>query len=378
MSESDKNLSIIGIGRLGICMALSLDEAGYNVMGVDVFPKYVDAINARTFKSNEPSVSDMLAAASDNLVATTEVDDAINHSDTIFIAVATPTGAGEKVYDHSSLNRVLVDLNDRKVENKHIVVVCTVIPGWSKSVGEFLLRDCVNTTLSYNPEFIAQGDIINGFKNPDMVLIGEGSPEAGDRLEAIYKTVVQNDPEIHRMSVQSAEITKLSLNCFVTMKISYANQIGDIADRVDGADKNDILTAVGADSRVGKKYLKPGYGFGGPCFPRDNRALGLFAQQLDLEPMLCLATDEYNAYHTELMTESKLKELEDVDEVTFEDVAYKPNCPVNIIEESQKLVVAAGVAKAGKKVTIRDRQHIIIEVMKEYGSLFTYEIVDDF
>jgi UDP-glucose 6-dehydrogenase len=175
------------------------------------------------------------------------------------------------------------------------------------------------------------------------------------------------------MSPESAEICKLSINCFITMKISYANQIGDIADRTPGADKFHILRAVGADSRVGQKCILPGYGFGGPCFPRDNRALGGYAERIGINPMLMRATDEYNKYHADLMAEALLKENKDV--YLFEDVAYKPQCPVPIVEESQPLAVAYRLVKKGKKVVIRDRGFIIAEVMKEFGDVFSYETI---
>ena len=130
---------------------------------------------------------------------------------------------------------------------------------------------------------------------------------------------------------------------------------------------------MGADSRIGGKCLLPGYGFGGPCFPRDNRALGGYAESVGIRPLISIATDEYNVIHAERMAERKL--AEDVEEYTFTDVAYKPKCPVPIIEESQKLAVAARVAEAGKKVIIRDRDFILDMVRSEYGNLFEYEEV---
>jgi UDPglucose 6-dehydrogenase len=148
-----------------------------------------------------------------------------------------------------------MNINAKKVANKHIVIGCTVIPGYIEGTGNYLIQDCPNTTLSYHPEFIAQGDIMNGTLRPDMALIGEGSKEAGDVLEEMNIRMTESKPAICRMSPASAEITKLSINCFVTMKVSYANMIGDIADRSPGANKHDILNAVGSDSRVGKKCV---------------------------------------------------------------------------------------------------------------------------
>jgi len=260
------------------------------------------------------------------------------------------------------------------VKNKHVVIGCTVLPGYIATVGRFLLKDCVNTSLSYNPEFIAQGTIMRDYVHPDMVLIGEGSKEAGDILESIYRKICEKPPKFCRMSPESAELTKLSINCFITMKISYANMIGDIADRTSGANKFDVLNAVGHDSRIGTKCLLPGYGFGGPCFPRDNRALGWYAKNIaNIDPMLGTATDDYNKFHAKVMIDDMLKQNKDV--YVFEDVAYKPNCAVPIIEESQKLTVARGLQLAGKKVIIKDRAFIIQEVQKEYGNIFEYETI---
>jgi len=368
-----EKISIIGLGRLGLCTGLVYEKKGYQVLGVDIFPEYCEQINNKTLKSFEPNVSEWLKEAK-NLRATTSIDEALQFSDLIHILVDTPTGVAEKSYDHSKLGRVLSQINDRKIKNKHVVIGCTVLPGYIANVGRFLLKDCINTTLSYNPEFIAQGSILADFLKPDMVLIGEGSKEAGDILESVYRSITENTPKICRMSPESAEITKLSINCFITMKISYCNMIGDIADKTSGANKYDVLNAVGQDSRVGVKCLKPGYGFGGPCFPRDNRALGWYAKSVGIDPLLGLATDQYNKFHAQIMINDLL--AQNLDLYVFDNVAYKENCAVPIIEESQKLIVAKGLQQAGRKVLIKDREIIIREVMREYGSAFSYEITD--
>mmetsp|Transcript_211 Transcript_211/g.427 ORF Transcript_211/g.427 Transcript_211/m.427 type:complete len:396 (-) Transcript_211:1120-2307(-) len=368
----NKKITIFGVGRLGLVVALCLDQVGYDVLGIDVFPAYVDAINKKTLKSSEPRVEEMLKS-SRKFRATMSVDEGLEHSDILFVFVATPNSGGEKFYDHSTVNRILSDINKRKVDGKHVIIGCTVLPGYCNEIGSFLLRDCTNTSLSYNPEFIAQGDIVNGMLKPDMVLIGEGSKAIGEILEGIYVRMCENKPKISRMSPASAEICKLGLNCFVTMKISYSNMIGDIADKTEGADKFAILEAIGADSRVGSKCIKPGYGFGGPCFPRDNRALGLYAESIGVKPLLPIATDEYNKFHANVMVESLLQLKQDV--YVFEDVAYKEKCPVAIIEESQKLVLAKALVKHGKRVLIRDTADKIAAVQEDFGKLFEYEVI---
>ena len=373
---TNKNISIIGVGRLGICVGLCLEHAGYNVLGVDVFPDYVEKINNKTLFSPEPSVNKMLSN-SINFSATTNFDEALVFSDIIFIYVATPSSGGEKFYDHTTLGNILMKINERKVQNKHIVIGCTVTPGYIREVGNFLIKDCKNTSLSYNPEFIAQGDIINGIFAADFILIGEGSKEAGNKLQEIYEKLGESYghiPVIHRMSPASAEITKLSVNCFVTTKIAFANMIGDVADLTIGANKFDILNAVGADSRVGKKYLMPGYGFGGPCFPRDNRALGGYIQRMGIDPLIPIATDTLNALHTKFQTQKILDKK--IDTVVIIGVGYKEKCSVAIIEESAKLKIGEELVRSGIRVIVKDIKLLIDCVKLEYGNLFEYEIVE--
>jgi len=364
-----KRAGFIGMGRLGLCTALKFEQAGWDVCGSDVFPSYVESINDKSLRSKEPGVEEALRKST-RLRATLNLLDVLEHADIVFILVATPTSAGEEAYDTTTLSRVLSDIAKLRPTNKHIVICCTVLPGYISNIGSYLIESCTGCSLSYNPEFIAQGEIMKGLSEPDVVLIGEGSEEAGDILQFLYETATSNEPRICRMSPQSAEIMKLSVNCFVTTKMSFANMIGDIADATPGADKFDILRAVGQDTRVGHRCILPGYGFGGPCFPRDNRALGMYARKVGITPSICDATDEYNRLHADAMVKALLEQK--LEHYTISDVAYKPQCPVDIIEESQPLEVAKRLVQAGKRVVIRDRPAIIELVRRAYGRMFTY------
>ncbi len=367
-------VSIIGLGRLGLCQALTFERAGCNVLGCDVSAEYVATINARTLQSSEPGVEEALRSSS-QLRATTSLAECVDHSALLFILVATPTGLGDHAYDCGTLSRLLEDIAALRRPGKHVVIGCTVLPGYIANVGSALLADCEGCTLSYNPEFIAQGEILSGLAAPELVLIGEGSEAAGDALEALYARATSSVPVVCRMSPASAEIAKLALNCFITAKISFANMVADIADRTPRADKNDILRALGADGRIGPRCLRPGYGFGGPCFPRDNRALGSYARAVGVEPHLCDATDAANRQHSVLMAEMLL--TQGLERYVIADVAFKPGCRVDVIEESQPLEVAKLLARAGKRVAIRDRAAIIALVRRTYGRLFEYETTDD-
>ena len=362
-------LTVIGIGRLGICNALCFEKAGYNVLGVDVFENYVNVVNEKTLTTYEPKVEEYLKN-SKNFRATTSLQEGIEFSNIIFIVIDTPNSGDEKFYDHNKLSGLLTKINDFKMKNKHIVICCTVMPTYIDQIGKYLLNDCENTTLNYNPEFIAQGDIINGIHNPDMILIGQETEEIGKLFEEITLKPTQNQPYVCRMTPLEAEITKIALNGYLTTKITYANLIGDSAISL-GANPDVILDAIGKDGRIGNRFLKFGHSYGGPCLPRDTRAVAQFIRNVGGNPILMDATDKYNCLHTQLEVDKLIKE--DQDTYIIEDISYKENSHVPIIEESAKLKIAKELVKRGKKVIIKDLPHMIRVVKMEYGNLFSYE-----
>lgn len=371
---SKGNLALIGVGRLGICTALVFEKSGYSVLGVDINESYVKQVNERTLESHEPGVTSQLKQTK-NFRVTMSLEEAVAFSDMIFVCVDTPSTGDERYYDTFKLDRVLSGINDLKPSNKHIMIMCTVMPGYIRNIGRSLIKDCANTTLNYNPEFIAQGEILRGFMNPDVVLIGAENDESANRIKEIYQNSVQNEPYYAIMSPESAEVMKISLNCFVTTKIAYANMIGDLADLTPGADKNEILRAIGHDRRVGEKCLMPGWSYGGPCFPRDNRALAGYADKIGYEAKISKATNEMNEQHVAFMADQYLKQGKD--EYVFQWIAYKQPCTVPITEESAKMKVAVALSKAGKRVVLRDYPQILEDAKRVWGSLgdFVYEDV---
>ena len=364
----DKNISVIGIGKLGLGLSLLIEKGGYNVCGVDIFPDYVNCLNSKSYKTKEPLYEELLNN-SKKFCATTKIEEGLEFSDIIFIVVQTPNSGGDKFYDHSILSNLLTKINSYKVKNKHIIIGCTVMPNYINTIGKYLLQDCENTTLNYNPEFVAQGEIVNGFLNPDIILIGSDSKELHHRLKELYDSFILTKPKYCVLRPLEAEIVKISLNGFITTKLSFANMISDVCDSV-GADKNSVLDSIGSDSRIGNKYFKPGYSFGGPCFPRDTRALKQFVDQTNINSDLLKATTLYNDEHiifqaNQLLTEKK-------DEYIIENVCYKEKSGIPLIEESAKLKIAKYLVDKGKKVTIYDTKETINEVKKEYGNIFSY------
>jgi nucleotide sugar dehydrogenase len=369
-----ENITVVGIGKLGLGYALLLEKAGYNVLGVDISEEYVRTINQKTFRSAEPGYDELLCNAT-NLRATTSLRDGIEFSDTVFIIVQTPNGGGDRFYDHSILSNVLVKINALKPKNKDVVIGCTVMPNYIDQVGKHLLADCENTHLSYNPEFVAQGDIIQGFKNPDIILVGTTSPTLENKLRSIYGNFVQTTPKYCFLSPIEAETVKIGLNSYITTKIAFANMIGDFCYKV-GADKYKVLDSIGSDSRIGNKYFRPGYSYGGPCFPRDTKAMQQLLKKNYIDYGILMATTASNESHALFQAKILSKNL-NVSEYEFENVGYKENSRIPLIEESAKLKIAKQLVLWGKKVTIYDYADIIVEVKKEFGNMFTYRVKED-
>ena len=366
MKENEK-ISVVGIGKLGICFALNAAYKGFDVIGVDINQEYVDKLNNKQIESTEPRVKQFLMGV-DTFRATTNLEEAIKHSDNIFLVVATPTDLTYG-YDHSQVDGIVDKLKEfgQQEQTKHLIICCTVLPGYSNKVYDTLWK--YNWQVSYNPEFIAQGQIIRDQLNPDIILIGESGVFVGDWLEKFYSRFCDNSPNFHRMSRLSAEITKISLNCFLTTKIAYANMIGDICIAA-GAETDKVLGAIGDDSRIGPKYLKYGYGYGGPCFPRDNRTLAKYADTLGYDAKISKASDESNNQHLEFQTNEFTKNLCENTPVTLTTVTYKEG--TTIIEESQQLKFAEMLANKGCEVTIEEHQEVIRQVKELYGNLFIY------
>jgi len=373
--DSVNKVGIIGTGRLGLCLALSLEQGGFDILCNDINTDMLDSIKNKTLISSEPSINKMLANAK-NINITYNLHDILDNN-LIFILVATPS-LPDGSYDHSAIEQIIIDIEkyyeSREVFDKKYIVICsTVMPTYCDSIQAKLEK--YNIEVNYNPEFIAQGSIIRDMNNPDMVLIGESSKEAGDIIEYVYKKFVKNTPTYCRVSPTEAEITKIALNCFLTTKISFANCIGDLVKKVGGNPHN-VLSAIGADSRIGNKYLRWGYGFGGPCFPRDNRALNFFARQHDITNNIGEATDISNKIHLKNIISQIQENFSKDTNILFTSVSYKPDSI--ILEESQQLQLAFALQESGYNIYIKERDIVKEHIIREYpNTKFNYISYDD-
>lgn len=355
----NNGISIIGVGKLGLCLGLNLERKGYNVIGVDLSEEYIDSLNKKQYKTLEPYVEEYLNN-SKNISFTTDLKKSLENN-ILFIVVQTPS-TSDWQYDHSNIDKICNTLISfgKQETRKDLIINSTTFPKYCEKLHKKMVE--YNFYVSYNPEFIAQGSIIKDQINCDNVLIGECDAVAGNLIQSIYENMCESNPIINRMSLTEAELTKIAVNCFLTTKISYANMIGDIAERLD-CDSNTILNAVGSDSRIGAKYLKHGFGFGGPCFPRDNRALSNCASKVGINAIISKATDEMNDKHLEYQIENFVKNHPNKEnEIEIEYVTYKKDS--TIIEESQQLKFAIKLKELGYKIKLLDNRDEVIKQLK--------------
>jgi len=353
-------IGVIGIGKLGLSFALLLEKSGFKVTGSDISQEYNDKINNKTLFSFEPEVNELLKN-SKNLTSSNDNLKVIKKSEIIFTFVQTPSN-DDGGYDHSNIEDIINNFitshnNGIDLSDKIFVIGSTTMPNYIDTVYNRLKDYGIH--VCYNPEFIAQGEIIKGLELADMILIGSSSDYATDKIKTIYKKIMLIEPKFNIMSNTAAEITKISINCFLTTKISFANMIGEICLKSNiGVEISTVLNAIGDDSRIGNKYLKFGYGFGGPCLPRDNRALGKHMDNIELKVNLPYEVDGFNNKHNEFLYETLIKQNPDKNiPFIFDSVSYKKG--LDIITESQQLKLAKTLLKNGYSVIIIDLPQVI-------------------
>ena len=357
---SKPKISVIGLGKLGAPMVAAYASKGYEVIGVDINPGPVGLINQGKPPVFEPRLAELLRENKERISATQSYEEAVLNSEITFIIVPTPSDE-----NGGFSNKYVVEAGKeigkalKKKPDFHLVnLVSTVIPGSTEGELKPILEEYSGKVcgkdfgLSYNPEFIALGKVIHDLLNPDLVMIGEFNKRSGDILEGLYKNICGLSIPIRRMNIVNAEIAKISLNVYITNKISYANMLAELCERFSGGDIDAITDAIGCDSRVGHKYLKGALGYGGPCFPRDTRAFLYTARKIGLDFPLPKAVEGINKRQSKRIVEKILSVLPKDGKVGILGLSYKPD--TNVIEESQAVEIARSLAEKGISVSAYD------------------------
>ena len=341
-------------------MAACFAAKGFDVVAVDVDVYKVDAVNRGESPIFEPLVDEMIASAAGRLTATQDLEAAVLATTITFVVVATPSepdGSFSLRYVLPVCEKIGVAL--RQKNGFHIVVLTsTVMPG--STGGEVLatlervsgLRAGREFGLCYNPEFIALGSVVRDFLNPDFLLIGESDEHSGKVLEGIYNRVCDNKPPASRLTFVDAEIAKLAVNTFVTTKISFANMLARICERVPGSSVDAVTGALGMDSRIGPRYLKGAISYGGPCFPRDNVALASLAKRVGSPADIAQATDSFNRGQMRWLADLVQECVSDCGTAGILGLTYKPH--TDVIEQAPGWVLAEELTSRGVSVVAFD------------------------
>ena len=342
-------ISVCGMGKLGLPMAALYAKRGFKVTGIDLNEATVNALNKGEIPIQETDLPKTLFFGAKNLTFTTEYK-SVKKSEIIFIIVPTPSNEkGEFIDDYvvSAIKAIAEEIKGIDA-NPLVVITSTVMPGTCDGVVIPTLKSITGRDIGvcYNPEFIALGSVIKNMDNPDALLIGMSDTDAGDRLGAFHKKFYgENPPPMCFMNFISAELAKIALNAFITAKISMANTFAMICNNIEGCNVDDITGFLGLDKRIGRKYLKGGLGFGGPCFPRDNLAFSIVAKNAGVFTPLQEGTDLVNDDVNSLIMDDIFNILGDYGRVTISvlGLTYKQDTPV--VEQSMSLDLAGGLSQ---------------------------------
>jgi UDPglucose 6-dehydrogenase len=328
---------------------------------MDVNQKAVDLINAGRAPVVEPLLQETISAGLGRLRATNDYEDAVCNSDMTLILVPTPSqpdGGFSLEFVRAAAKEIARVLAHKQAY--HVVtLVSTVLPGDCESQVIPLLEEHSGKRCGpdfgfcYGPEFIALGSVIDDFLHPDFVLIGEYDGRSGDKLSDMYRRSCENEPSIARMNIVNAEITKISVNTYVTTKITFANMLTELCSQLPGANVDVVTDAMGRDSRIGRRYLTGAVSFGGPCFPRDNVAFAHLAHSLGVDAGLAEATHAYNESLKLWLLDRVLRASADPGTlISIIGLAYRPGTPV--LEKATGMWLADTLAGLGKRLILFD------------------------
>ena len=353
-------VSVIGLGKLGASMVAGFASRGFEVVGVDINPRSVEALKKGQPPVEETDLGDYIKKYSENITATLSYDEAINTTDISFVIIPTPSledGSFSLEFAKSSFNEIGKVI---KTKSKYHVVVLTstVLPGCTRSVlipilerasGKVAGRDF---GVCYNPEFIALGTVIRDFLNPDFYLLGQFDDRSGDILEMVHKKISANDAPVKRMTIENAELAKIAINSYVTLKISYANMLAMLCEKIPNGNVDIVSDALGLDSRIGRKYLTGGAGFAGPCFPRDNVALSFFGNAVGVDTSILKSNHEFNQNLAQYHFSAISQFMKPNHRVAVLGLSYKESS--FITEEAEGIKLAMTIKADGVKIICHD------------------------
>lgn len=300
------NITVIGSGYVGLVSGACFSEFGFNVTCVDKDAGKIDRLKNGEIPIYEPGLDDLVArnVSAGRLSFATDLAEPVASADAVFIAVGTPTrrgdGHADLSYVYAASEEVAAHLNGYTV----IVTKSTVPVGTGREVEAIVKKTNPDADfdVASNPEFLREGSAINDFMRPDRVVVGTTSPRARDVMGALYRPLNLRETPILFTTLETSELIKYASNAFLAVKISYINQMADLCEAL-GANVHDVAKGMGLDGRIGSKFLHPGPGYGGSCFPKDTLALVKTAEDAGRPVSIVEDVVRYNAYRKISMTD---------------------------------------------------------------------------
>ena len=352
-----KKITIIGTGYVGLVSGAGLAEFGHEVACLDIDENKIKNLNSGKIPIYEPGLENLVRknVQDKRLAFSSDIEKNIIESNIIFIAVGTPQDENGKA-DLKAVKSV-VDLVANNLNNYKIICTKSTVPvGTGKWIESQIKSINPNLDFDYvsNPEFLREGAAVNDFLSPDRVIIGSRTEKAFNEMKEVYRPLYINETPILSTSIETAEMIKYASNSFLALKISYINEIANLCEEV-GADVHQVAKAMGQDGRISSKFLHPGPGFGGSCFPKDIQALYALGKEKNIELNTIDATIKTNKNQKKRILNKLLRLLNN--QVTGKKIAvlglsFKPN--TDDIRESPSLYIISELSKLGAVVDAYD------------------------
>jgi UDPglucose 6-dehydrogenase len=351
-------IAMVGTGYVGLVSAACFSEFGIEVVCVDTDAGKIENLNAGEIPIYEPGLDALVSAnrAAGRLKFTTDIAQAVDGAQAVFIAVGTPTNPRDGSADLSILHEAARSIA-RCISDYTVVVTKSTVPVGSGRQVASIIREAnpgAEFDMVSNPEFLREGAAINDFMRPDRVLIGTNSNRAREVMAAIYRPLYLIETPIVFTSLEAAELTKYAANAFLATKIAFINEMADLCEAV-GADVHDVARGIGLDGRIGRKFLHPGPGFGGSCFPKDTRALSHSAHAAGRPSRI---VDAVIAVNDERKKDMARRVAEQCDgsvagkTIAVLGVTFKPN--TDDIREAPSLEILPALQDGGAKIRAFD------------------------
>jgi UDPglucose 6-dehydrogenase len=351
-------IAMIGAGYVGLVSGACFSEFGHHVTCIDQDELKIGRLRRNEIPIYEPGLDPLVArnAAAGRLKFEKDLSAAVADADLVFIAVGTPSRRGDGHADLTYVREAAKQIAQALRGYTVVVTKSTVPVGTGREVAEIIRATNPKAEFDVvsNPEFLREGSAIDDFMRPNRVVIGAESERARDKMRELYRPLYLIETPILFTGLETAELTKYAANGFLAMKISFINQIADLCEKV-GADVHDVARGVGLDGRIGQKFLHPGPGYGGSCFPKDTRALVEIARQAGSPLSLIEATDAFNETRKLKMADRIVAALGGSAAgkvIALLGLTFKPN--TDDMREAPSLAIAPALIEAGAEVRAHD------------------------